>query len=96
MEFKRITSYQAKEKLSNPDTVLLDIRDAENFHNGHVKGAIHFTQEGLPAFLAETDRALPILVMCYHGNSSQVVAQFLTEQGFTDVYSVDGGYEEWK
>ena len=36
-----------------------------------------------------------IIVYCYHGNSSQDVANFLTSHGFTDVYSLKGGYEEW-
>jgi thiosulfate sulfurtransferase len=95
MSLKRITSHQAKEKLSKPDTILVDIRDEESFRNGHVEGATHLTQENLPLFLNSVNKTAPILVMCYHGNSSQMVASFLTEQGFEDVYSIDGGYEGW-
>ena len=29
-------------------------------------------------------------------NSSQNAAQFLGENGFKEVYSMDGGFEEWK
>jgi thiosulfate sulfurtransferase len=35
-------------------------------------------------------------VCCYHGNSSQGAAQYFAEQGFTQAYSLDGGYEMWK
>ena len=38
----------------------------------------------------------PILVMCYHGISSQGAAQYLVNQGFEQVYSVDGGFEAWQ
>ena len=37
----------------------------------------------------------PVLVMCYHGHSSQGAAQYLINQGYDEVYSVDGGFEGW-
>lgn len=96
MAYKRISSLGAKEFIENKDVVvLLDIRDKDSYINGHATGALHLTQESLPSFLAGTSKELPVLVMCYHGNSSQMVAQFLSEQGFAEVYSIDGGYEGW-
>lgn len=94
--FQRIDKNTALEKLSNSKSVLLDIRDLASFEDGHAKDAIHLTEKNLPDFVANADKTAPTLVMCYHGNSSQMVAQYLNEQGFTDVYSIDGGYEEWK
>ncbi|MCV6069119.1 sulfurtransferase, partial [Escherichia coli] len=32
----------------------------------------------------------------YHGISSQGAAQYLVNQGFEQVYSVDGGFEAWQ
>lgn len=96
MAYRQITSQQAKELIENiNEAVLVDIRDSDSYNDGHVTNAQHLTQESLPAFLSQTNRDLPILVMCYHGNSSQMVAQFLSEQGFAEVYSIEGGYEEW-
>jgi thiosulfate sulfurtransferase len=34
-------------------------------------------------------------VVCYHGHSSQGAAQFMLQQGFAEVYSMDGGFTEW-
>lgn len=96
MAFRRISSSGAKQLIENiDDAVLVDIRDNNSYMNGHIVDALHLTQENLPLFLSETSRGTPILVMCYHGNSSQMVAQFLSEQGFAEVYSIDGGYEGW-
>lgn len=96
MNCKRVTSNWAKDLLTkNTEAILVDIRDKDSYETDHVKGAIHLTQETLPDFLKQTRMDTPILVMCYHGNSSQMIAQFLTEQGFQEVYSVDGGYEGW-
>jgi thiosulfate sulfurtransferase len=35
------------------------------------------------------------MVMCYHGNSSKGAAQYLLQQGYEEVYSVDGGFDAW-
>ena len=50
----------------------------------------------MDTFLADTDKTLPLIVCCYHGHSSQNAAEYFSEQGFGDVYSVDGGYEAWR
>lgn len=95
MSFKRISSIEAQVILSSNEAVLLDIRDVDSFNMGHDHRAIHLTQESLPDFLTNTEKSKPVLLMCYHGNSSQTVAQYLSGKGFTDVYSIDGGYAEW-
>ena len=38
----------------------------------------------------------PLVVVCYHGNSSQSAAAYFIQQGFSDVYSLDGGFELWR
>ena len=38
----------------------------------------------------------PIIIVCYHGMSSQGAANYLAEQGFDDVYSMDGGFTQWQ
>lgn len=46
--------------------------------------------------MQQTDFSKPVLVMCYHGNSSKSAAQYLLTQGFDQVYSIDGGFEAWR
>ena len=48
------------------------------------------------AFTQDANKTQPVLVYCYRGNSSQRVAAYLTEQGYTDVYSLQGGFEAWR
>ncbi len=93
--FQRIDKKSAKEKLENTNSILVDIRDLASYEEGHISNAMHLTQENLAEFIASTEKSTPVLVICYHGNSSQTIAHYLTLQGFTDVYSIDGGYEEW-
>ena len=93
--YKRIDKAIAWEKLSQANAILFDIRDRESYETGHIDNAIHLTTDNLGEFINNTDKSIPVLIMCYHGNSSQSVAQYFAEQGFEDVYSIDGGYESW-
>ncbi|MDR3059588.1 MAG: thiosulfate sulfurtransferase GlpE [Prevotella sp.] len=95
MSFKRINHNQAEDLLNNSNAILVDIRDEESYNTSHDERAINLLHWTFPQFLFETNKELPILVLCYHGNSSQMVAEFLFQQGFSDVYSIDGGYAEW-
>lgn len=95
MVFKRINEQLAKEKLNIAGAILLDIRDEESYNKGHVNNAINLTGDNASDIIEKTDKEVPVLVMCYHGNSSQSVAAYLCQQGFSDVYSIDGGYEGW-
>lgn len=93
--YKRIKKEDAKKLLNHSITILLDIRDPESYNNGHAKNAIHFEQSDISDFISKTDKSNTILIMCYHGNSSQILADYLAGQGFLNVYSIDGGYQEW-
>ena len=42
------------------------------------------------------DKEKPLIVVCYHGNSSQGAAEFFASQGCREVYSLDGGFVEWQ
>jgi len=81
---------------STPDLQIADIRDAASFESGHIEGAINLSNENLASFIAQADMDLPLIVICYHGISSQSAAQYLVEQGFDQVYSLDGGYQAWR
>lgn len=95
--FKRISVADAHDLLHTSDNVtLIDIRDPQSYASHHPRGAQHLDNDTVPEFIANSDRTAPLLVLCYHGNSSQGAADYFVAQGFTDVYSVDGGAEAWR
>lgn len=94
--FKRISITDAHQMISNNQVVIADIRDEQSFSAAHVENAFHLTNGTLNTFAQNNDYEQTVLVFCYHGNSSQGAAQYLVEQGFEDVYSVDGGFEMWR
>lgn len=78
------------------DIQIVDIRDAASFESAHIKGSLNLNNDNIANFIAAADMDLPLIVVCYHGISSQGAAQYLVEQGFDDVYSLDGGYQAWR
>ncbi len=78
------------------DVVVADIRDAGSFQAGHIEGAVNLSNDNLAEFMENTPKAKPVVVVCYHGVSSQQAAQFLVGQGYEQVYSMDGGFEGWR
>lgn len=77
--------------------VILDVRTAEEFDEGHLEGAvmIDFYQEDFADRLAELDPDVPYLLYCRSGNRSGQTAALMKELGFTDVADVDGGILAW-
>jgi len=94
-EFECIDSSKAAELIQQGAQVA-DIRDPNSFAQGHISGSYNLSNENLHQYMAEADMDKPLLVCCYHGISSQQAAQFLAEQGFDEVYSINGGFEAWR
>lgn len=94
-QFQHIDVAGAQALIEQHNARLLDIRDPQSFAVAHAKDAYHLTNDTIVAFMNEAEFDEPVLVMCYHGISSQGAAQYLVNQGFEQVYSVDGGFEAW-
>ena len=94
--FKHMHISELYAVLSQESHVVVDIRDPASFQASHIPNAIHLTNDNIGDFIREADLDAPLVVCCYHGNSSQQAAQFLAGQDFTDVYSLDGGFVDWQ
>lgn len=94
-EFKRISLQQAHQQWAGGEAKVVDIRDAQSFAMGHIPGAYHLTDASLMPLLQEVADEDPVIVVCYHGISSQGAAQYLLQQGLEDVSSMDGGFTAW-
>jgi len=95
MSYQRISIDDAKALIKDKDTTLIDIRDFNSFSSGHIQNAIHIEDLNIENFIQEKDKNKPILIYCYHGNSSQTAASFFGQRGFKSVFSMDEGYEGW-
>ncbi|NRA25546.1 MAG: thiosulfate sulfurtransferase GlpE [Oleispira sp.] len=94
--FSRISANDAKTLIDQGDSQIIDIRDALSFQAGHMSNATRIDNQNIAQFIDQANQQAPLIVCCYHGNSSQNAAHYLSEQGFQQVYSLDGGFEQWK
>jgi thiosulfate sulfurtransferase len=94
-DFKRISPEQVH-ALRESGAVLVDVRDAQTYSTHHIPGSHHLDNYSIADFIRQADLDKPLVVLCYHGNSSQSAAAYLVGQGFSEVYSMDGGFELWK
>jgi thiosulfate sulfurtransferase len=92
----RIDCETASEIYLQDGSQLIDIRDQESYLAGHIGDAIHIDNSSLSQFIASAETSQPLLIYCYHGNSSQQAGEYFINQGFEQVYSVDGGFEQWQ
>jgi thiosulfate sulfurtransferase len=95
-EFSRINIQQARQLITERNAVVVDIRDDQSYTNGHIDNALLLGNHNIAEFIEQADPDHPVIVVCYHGNSSQGAAQFLCEKGLEEVYSMDGGFEAWR
>ncbi|MEQ3640483.1 MAG: thiosulfate sulfurtransferase GlpE [Alteromonas sp.] len=75
---------------------IVDIRDPQSYANGHMPNAALLNNDNFATFVEQTPKDTPVVVVCYHGVSSQQAAQVIAQQGFETVYSMDGGFEAWR
>jgi len=94
--FKHLNPNQLVTMLSEGEVQIVDIRDEGSYATGHIPGAQLLDNSGLQAFIESANLDTPLVVCCYHGNSSQPAAAFLHDRGFDDVYSLDGGFSGWQ
>ena len=93
-KFKNITPQEAKDLLTK-DNYLIDIRDEDSYSSSHIDGALNLGNLDIHEFIRKAAKDIPTIIYCYKGISSQNAAEFLISEGFTEVYSIEGGYELW-
>ncbi|HIP76485.1 MAG TPA: thiosulfate sulfurtransferase GlpE [Psychromonas hadalis] len=94
--FKGISAEDAKQRMREEKIQMADIRDEQSFNTEHVEGAFHLCNANISRFMQDVDFDTPIFVICYSGHGSKGVAQYLCDQGYTQTYSVNGGFGAWK
>lgn len=81
-----------REWLTEPQTVLVDVREPNELLAGHAQNALLIPMNQVPDRLAELDRHKRIVVYCAAGARSLGVASYLRDNGFTDAWSLIGGF----
>jgi molybdopterin/thiamine biosynthesis adenylyltransferase/rhodanese-related sulfurtransferase len=78
--------------------VLVDVRERDEWEEGHIPGAIHVPRGFLESRIeqAASDRDATIVLYCAGGSRSAFAAKTLEDLGYSSVASLAGGFTEWK
>jgi len=94
-----IDVHQAEELLADrPDSALIDVREKNEWEEGHIPGARHIPRGYLELRVenAIPDKSKPVILYCAGGVRSMLAARTLQEMGYGNVTSVGGGFTAWK
>lgn len=92
---EEISTAEAYEKYQ-AGTFLVDVRTPEEWDEVRVPGVPLVPLDELEERLDEIPQGEEIVVICRSGNRSKQAAAILTEAGFTQVASMQGGIKEWQ
>lgn len=91
-----VSPTQATFMINKEDALVLDIRDAGDFSNGHLASAVNIPYSKLASRLDELTphKERPIILVCKSGQTVGVAGKMLREKGF-NAMRLTGGMMEW-
>jgi len=79
------------------NAVVLDVRIYEEFVKDRIPGAVYAGEkEVLLDLVKDFDKNIPLLIYCEYGDRSETVMKILKKEGFSNLYHLKKGYEEWR
>lgn len=86
---------EARRRLDAGRAALIDVREPEEWAEGHVAGALHIPLGELGGRLDELPRDRDLLFFCRSGARSGLAAEALRQHGFDRAANVAGGILAW-
>ncbi|SEA74449.1 Rhodanese-related sulfurtransferase [Thiothrix caldifontis] len=92
-------------QVSNPDLLIVDIREADEYAAAHIKNALHVPRgileascdwgysDTIPELVQARDK--PVVLVCRSGNRTALAALTLRLMGYQQVYSMKTGVRGW-
>jgi len=93
-----ISPTDAATKSKSGDTVIVDVREQDEFDESHIPEAVHMSRGMLELEVDEKfpDRHMTIICHCGGGGRSALAAESLQKMGYKNVRSMAGGFKAWK
>ncbi|GAB6141852.1 rhodanese-like domain-containing protein [Methylosoma difficile] len=97
-KYGKVSPLLAVTKMNEADTVVIDVREPEDFIKGHIEDAITVPLGGLKEYLPKLEayKKSIALVVCQNGMRSGAAANMLNKAGFENVQVITGGMDAWE
>jgi molybdopterin/thiamine biosynthesis adenylyltransferase/rhodanese-related sulfurtransferase len=95
---REVDTAEAEAAVAVPGTVVLDVREPDEYEQGALPRAVHIPRGHLESQVEGklSDKTAPVVIYCAGGTRSAFAADTLGQLGYTDVVSVVGGFNKWK
>jgi hydroxyacylglutathione hydrolase len=84
-----------KMQLADEEVQVVDVRNASEYHAGHITGAVNMFVGTLADNLDALSREKPVVVHCQSGDRATIAYSLLKKNGFEHVRNFSGGMKEW-
>src|SRR3954454_18835041 len=93
-----ISEIDARDAQALSDAVWVDVREQDEWQEGHLPGAVHIPRGYLESRVEGVAPAkdTPVILYCASAARSAFAAKTLRELGYKTVYSLAGGFTDWK
>jgi rhodanese-related sulfurtransferase len=96
---REVTVEETQQRMSaNPDAKLVDVREDNEWQAAHATGASHIGKGIIERDIEERvpDKSTEVILYCGGGFRSALAADVLQQMGYTNVFSMAGGWKAWK
>ncbi|HYJ86386.1 MAG TPA: rhodanese-like domain-containing protein [Pyrinomonadaceae bacterium] len=96
---REVTVEETQQRMSaNPDAKLFDVREDNEWQAAHAAGASHIGKGIIERDIEERvpDKSTEVILYCGGGFRSALAADVLQQMGYTNVFSMAGGWKAWK
>jgi rhodanese-related sulfurtransferase len=97
-KFGYLSPLLAVTKMNDGNTVVIDVREHEEFNKGHIESAVNLPLSRLKEQTSGLDayKDKPVLIVCQEGTRSSTAGKIITKAGLKDVFVITGGMQSWQ
>jgi rhodanese-related sulfurtransferase len=96
---REVTVEETRERMSADERVrLIDVREDNEWQDAHASGAEHLGKGIIERDIEASvpDKTTEVILYCGGGFRSALAADVLQQMGYTNVFSMAGGWKAWK
>lgn len=92
------TPQQVVQLINNNDSLILDVRDNNEFQQGHIANSLHIPMSEVKNRLSELEKFKnsQVIVSCRSGHRSARICTLLKKMGFKNIFNLRGGIMAWE
>src|SRR5947209_20305646 len=93
-----ISPQDAAAKLQSGEAVIVDVRDKDEWDEGHIPSALHMSRGTIELDIEEKVPDPNALIVCHCGGGGRgaLATESLQKMGYTNVRNIAGGFKAWK